>query len=1175
MKKKVILILTAITVFASSVIANQCTIAAAELNNESSEMEVANKLDSAAQELQDEAPEYDVWLSDTIVSGLSMNGTTYGDSMYKLFKEMQEPIYAELGGLILEDIPLMSVSSVWHDVVKRDFYDNQKLIYEALLMDYIKYENTTNAASFDTSQIDRANSYLIKIFNELTKKYLAEGVQNWSPEQFMDMSVEDAVKSFEGVETMQKTVKTVQSAAKSTKQLISIMAEFSALEDIKQEKIQLIKKARDAAKGFENPNNDFISACDEIAGQMESTAIDVNYLITKGASAGMEKLIDKVWSGLAEKNVVLKSIDLGSGAMDILFNTSEASSDNLKLSLLYTMDCYLKTGLNQASMEYLENKSDNDLAQTFNGCFEGYVEFQMYGNKVAKSWIGSVTDGGVLNHAFSYIFYRENLKNASELKSLCDSQSKTRGQILSILEKYQKIYSGQYMKDEYKQAMSVPIMPTPTVDPKDYNISEGITSPNPVEDSGKCTDSVYWKIFEDKTLVIYGNGDIENYDYIYRNYAIKKVVVSEGITGLCVGFCSGLHSLESVILPEGITEINRNAFWYCDKLTNITLPTGLTAIDDHAFEACYALKTVTLPNGVITIGDGAFLDCTGLESITIPDGVTKLGETTFENCKKLKSIKLGSGLKNIGRRAFRACTGLENITIPGNVENIEWQAFDGCNNLKKINLSKGLNKIEGEAFADCTSLESITLPNGLSTIESESFVGCTSLKNISLPKGLITIGEEAFRDCTGLESIEIQEGIESLERSTFEGCSNLKTVTLPQGLTNIKSNVFLGCTGLKEIILPNGLTEIGNTAFCACDGLEKITVPDSVIKIGDGSFADCINLKYIIIPNSVKQIGYSAFAGCDNLESITIQNKETEIDIKAFKDCPKLSIYGYAGSSAEAYAKKYSIPFITLKLVTEGWKKDAKDWWYQNSDGSYPKNQWKKIGKEWYHFDTNGYMQTGWLKLDSFWYYLKDTGAMAKDEWVDNGKSYVDADGKYVPGKVKYTEGWKKDAKGWWYQNSDGSYPKNQWKKIKGDWYHFDTSGYMQTGWLKIDNIWYYFKTSGAMAKDEWVDNGKSYVDADGKYVPGKKKYTEGWKKNAKGWWYQEKDGSYPKSKWKQISGKWYYFDANGYMQTGWLKLGNIWYYLKDSGAMAENEWVENGKYFVDANGKYIAGKKA
>ena len=1159
MKKKVILILTAIIVFASSVIANQCTIAAAELNSESSEMEVANKLDSAAQELQDEAPEYDVWLSDTIVSGLSMNGTTYGDSMYKLFKEIQEPIYAELGGLILEDIPLMSVSSVWHDVVKRDFYDNQKLIYEALLMDYIKYENTTNAASFDTSQIDRANSYLIKIFNELTKKYLAEGVQNWSPEQFMDMSVEDAVKSFEGVETMQKTVKTVQSAAKSTKQLISIMAEFSALEDIKQEKIQLIKKARDAAKGFENPNNDFISACDEITGQMESTAIDVNYLITKGASAGMEKLIDKVWSGLAEKNVVLKSIDLGSGAMDILFNTSEASSDNLKLSLLYTMDCYLKTGLNQASMEYLENKSDNDLAQTFNGCFEGYVEFQMYGNKVAKSWIGSVTDGGVLNHAFSYIFYRENLKNASELKSLCDSQSKTRGQILSILEKYQKIYSGQYMKDEYKQAMSVPIMPTPTVDPKDYNISEGITSPNQIGYSGACSDSAYCKLFEDGTLIIYGSGNIDNNDFLYNSdYSlndIKKIVVSDGITGLCDGIFHDLENLEEVILGKDITRISNNAFSECEELKSITLPEGLTSIGESAFASCWNLNNMELPKGLKDIENNAFLYCESLESIVIPEGITVLKEGIFNGCRSLKNITLPSKLTKIEFSAFNGCSEMENITLPDSVKEIEEDVFYFCFNLKNITLSKTLTSIGEGAF---------------------SF--CWNLKDITLPDSLIQIGKNAFFDCGELEKIIIPKGVTSLN-GTFSGCTKLKNVTLPTGLKKLENGVFASCESLQNIVLPEEITEIGSGVFIRCSSLKNIVLPDKITKIGEDAFGECRSLTDITIPNSVTQIGRLAFEKCYKLERVTILNKATEIDEtdeagNAFAECSELSIYGYPNSTAETYANKYNIPFTSLTSIKAGWKKNSKGWWYQNSDGSYPKNQWKKIGKDWYHFDASGYMQTGWLKLDNTWYYLKDTGAMAKDEWVDNGKHYVDADGKYVPGKVKYTEGWKKDAKGWWYQNSDGSYPKNEWKTIKGARYHFDANGYMQTGWLKLDNIWYYFKTSGAMAKDEWVDNGKSYVDADGKYVPGKKKYTEGWKKDAKGWWYQNKDGSYPKSKWKQISGKWYYFDADGYMKTGWLKIGNIWYYLKDSGAMAENEWVENGKYFVDANGKYIAGKK-
>ena len=172
-----------------------------------------------------------------------------------------------------------------------------------------------------------------------------------------------------------------------------------------------------------------------------------------------------------------------------------------------------------------------------------------------------------------------------------------------------------------------------------------------------------------------------------------------------------------------------------------------------------------------------------------------------------------------------------------------------------------------------------------------------------------------------------------------------------------------------------------------------------------------------------------------------------------------------------------------------------------------------------------------------------------------------------------FKEGWQKNSKGWWYQNADGSYPKSQWKFINGNWYHFNENGYMQTGWLQLGSTWYYLKDSGAMAKDEWVENGKYYLDGSGKYIPGKTQNTEGWMKNSKGWWYRNADGSYPQNAWKKINGKWYHFDANGYMQTGWLQLGTTWYYLKASGAMAENEWVENGKYYVDASGKYIPGK--
>ena len=175
-----------------------------------------------------------------------------------------------------------------------------------------------------------------------------------------------------------------------------------------------------------------------------------------------------------------------------------------------------------------------------------------------------------------------------------------------------------------------------------------------------------------------------------------------------------------------------------------------------------------------------------------------------------------------------------------------------------------------------------------------------------------------------------------------------------------------------------------------------------------------------------------------------------------------------------------------LTTYTEGWQKDAKGWWYQNADGSFLKNQWKKIDGKWYHFGSNGYMQTGWYKEGSTYYYLKSNGVLASDEWVENDKYYIDANGKWVEGKTKdnVTSGtWKKDSKGWWYQNADGSYPKNQWKKIGQKWYRFDANGYIKTGWYKEGNVYYYLKSDGSMACDEWVSNGKYYIDANGHWV--------------------------------------------------------------------------------------------
>ena len=621
-------------------------------------------------------PEYDVWLSDTIISGLKMNGTTYGNSMYEILKEMQEPIYEELGRLILGNVPMMSISSVWNNVIKREFYTNQKLIYETLLVEYIKYDNKTNAEQFDTTQIDRTNAYLIKIFNELADG----GPQDWASEQFMNMSVDEAIKTFENVQCMKDTIRRTKDISKNVKEFITLNANLLALEDAKQEKAQLIKNARDACASMEDPNNDFIIACNEIIEEIEKIDIDLHsYVLTQSANTAMKAVIDKVWSDLCEKNIVLKNIDWSADAMDILFNTSDAASNNLKLSILYTMDCYFKMGLNNAATSYLSHPTDKEAAQTFNSCFDGYVNFQIYGNHTAKSWISSVTDDGALNHAFTYIFCREALKSAEELKNLCDSQNKTRNQILNIIDKYQDIYSNLYMKDEYKQALSVPVTPTPAIDPKDYKISEGITSSNPQVDEGRCGNDVYWKLFEDGTLIIYGAGRMY---HIKSDPALKK----------------RWHS-------------------YSDKIKKIEITENITTIGNCAFSDCSNLKSVVIPNGISVIDDWAFENCSSLESISIPSGVTRISFCSFWGCSNLKNITISNTVVSIAWGAFNECSSLESVIIPNTVTQIDGKAFAECSNLKNITIPDRVTKISSGIFSGCSSLESIIIPDTVTEIE--------------------------------------------------------------------------------------------------------------------------------------------------------------------------------------------------------------------------------------------------------------------------------------------------------------------------------------------------------------------------------------------------------------------------------------------------------------------------
>lgn len=241
------------------------------------------------------------------------------------------------------------------------------------------------------------------------------------------------------------------------------------------------------------------------------------------------------------------------------------------------------------------------------------------------------------------------------------------------------------------------------------------------------------------------------------------------------------------------------------------------------------------------------------------------------------------------------------------------------------------------------------------------------------------------------------------------------------------------------------------------------------------------------------------------------------------------------------------------------------DGWYETDDGwvyivkGKPLKGWRELGQNWYYFDSNGIM------LKNTWvtgrYYVKEDGTMARSEWVENGKYYVDENGIWDSSKIAK---WQISNGRWWYQHADGSYTTNDWENIDGEWYYFDALGYM------LSSTWvdgrYYVKDNGKMAHSEWVENGKYYVDENGVWDSSK---VAKWQISNGRWWYSHADGSYTTNGWENIDGDWYYFDESGYMASAcWIGV----YYVKENGKMAHSEWVDNGRYYVDENGVWVQG---
>ena len=318
-------------------------------------------------------------------------------------------------------------------------------------------------------------------------------------------------------------------------------------------------------------------------------------------------------------------------------------------------------------------------------------------------------------------------------------------------------------------------------------------------------------------------------------------------------------------------------------------------------------------------------------------------------------------------------------------------------------------------------------------------------------------------------------------------------------------------------------------------------------------------------------------------------------------------------------------------LAAQGWVKTGNAWYFYNQNGTLARNTWsgsywlgadgRMVTNAWvdggrYYVGSNGLWvkgaqkpaaakpevkKQGWVQNGSAWnyyyqgnivrnawigsYWLGADGRMATNSWVDGGRYYVGANGVWDK-TVKKQEAPKPEVK------------KNGWVKEGNTWYYYENGALARNKW--ISNT-YWVGADGKMATSSWVDGGRYYVGANGAWVKDAKKPEEakpvekkqGWVKEGNAWYFYYQ-GQITRNAWvgsywlgadgKMAASSWvdngrYYVGANGLWdksakkqevksevkKNGWVKEGSAWYYY-ENGTLARNKWA--GNYWLGADGK-------
>ncbi len=442
---------------------------------------------------------------------------------------------------------------------------------------------------------------------------------------------------------------------------------------------------------------------------------------------------------------------------------------------------------------------------------------------------------------------------------------------------------------------------------------------------GACGVSVNWKLLEDGTLVIYGNGAMEDC-FEVKSQPYQKY----------------LAQITKVVVEEGVIFIGRNAFYGFTNITSVELPDTLVSIGGYAFYNTYGLTEITIPAGVVSIGSYAFYS-SGITSANFvkPDGwyVGSANIPMSLHDASTAAIYLAYGYYSVNWMRDASGDGANDeiaggyfhwslsskgvLTISGKgampnygVEDVPWAAYK--TQIVKVVIGEGITSVGRCAFYGCSALTEVSLPSTLTKIGEYGFYGCKKLVELTIPASVTEIDAYAFRRCdivtldfeigygwmageTAFSATEIDKmGTGYLTLGYYKEIWTRDVNAQPEvidpnfaygGMCNTEISwtlTYVDDTKTKMKLTVRGkgaMPEYGTGAapwYQYLNDIVEVEVCEGITSIGRCAFYGLKFVKSATIANTVTAIGDYAFNGCFSLKSIEIPDSVSSIGKDAF-----------------------------------------------------------------------------------------------------------------------------------------------------------------------------------------------------------------------------------------------------------------------------------------------------